>query len=121
MKNEGVDKETYFMLNLESKEKDMNNEKWRRYDLEGLPDSMLAQLKKKPRANDRESQVLSLVENKFAGAASIDEIWVAFYRETGKEVKRSVIGATMRRLVEQGKLKNVQKGCYALPDWVEPQ
>ena len=99
----------------------MENEKWKRYDLNGLPESMLAQLRKKPRVNDRDSKILSLVAEQFNGAASIDEIWVALYRETGKEVKRNVIGASMRRLVEHGKLKNVQKGCYALPNWVDPQ
>lgn len=105
------------MINFISKEDCMENGKWERYDLDGLPESMLTQLRKKPRVNDRDSKILSLVVDKFNGAASIDEIWVALYRETGKEIKRNVIGAAMRRLVKQKKLKIVQKGCYAIPDW----
>ena len=101
------------------KENGMNNENWKRYNLEGLPESMLAHLRKAPHTNDRDAKILSLVQTQFNGAASIDEIWVALYRETQKEVKRNVIGAAMRRLVEQGKLQNVRKGCYATQEWVD--
>lgn len=99
----------------------MANEKiGTRYTLEDLPDAMIKELSRAHK-NNRDEQLFEILEKQFGGAASVDELWVALYRQTKQEIQRRLIGAAIRRLVAEGRIQNIpkRKGCYATPQWLK--
>lgn len=91
----------------------------KRYTLEDLPESMKKELNR-ARKNNRDEQLFDLLEKQFGGAASIDELWVALYRQTQQEIDRRLIGAAVRRLVTAKRIYQIpkRKGCYATQKWL---
>ena len=92
----------------------------KRYTLEDLPESMRKELNRAHK-NNRDEQLLELMEKQFGGAASIDELWVALYRQTQQEINRRLIGAAVRRLVTSKRICQIpkRKGCYATQKWLD--
>ena len=92
----------------------------KRYDLQNLPEFMVKELKR-AQQNDRDEVLFDILETQFGGAASINELWVALYRKTEKEIQRRLIGAAVRRLVLAKRIQPIphRKGFYATPKWLE--
>jgi len=93
----------------------------KRYTLDGLPDEMLKELKRPSRKNSRDEKLLELLTNLYGGAASIDELWVGLFRQTGENIERRLIGASIRRLVSDKRIYQIpkRKGCYATQAWLD--
>ena len=84
-------------------------------DIEGLPDELMEEL---TISKDKtEFLILSALE-KNHGVASLDQLLVALYRESGEIFKRSALNNRIYRMVTRGQVFSVpdKKGVYSLEE-----
>jgi hypothetical protein len=87
-------------------------------DLSGLPDELLRQIPAM-RSDEEEEGFVGVIEQMYGGIASIDEILIGMYRQTGRILDRKKLSAKLYRMAVSTppKLIPVEKkrGVYRLP------
>lgn len=84
-------------------------------DLSDLPDELVRQIPA-TRVDESEKIILSVLADRFGGMATVDEILVGMYRETGEVLDRSKLAGKLYRMVTRRPqlLESVQgkRGVY---------
>lgn len=87
-------------------------------DLSDLPEGLLRQIPA-VRMDDLEREILDLIKHRFGGAASVDEVLVGLYRQSGAIHERKKIAGKLYRMVT-GRPKHLdavkdRRGVYRIP------
>lgn len=87
--------------------------------LDDLPPELLTQIPA-ARIGELDQQIINLLQDKFDGAASVDEILVGLYRDTSViHDRRKLAGKLYRMVNSQPKLLDAvprKRGVYRLPE-----
>jgi len=78
-------------------------------DLSDIPEDMQKQIKglklkakQKKDKTKREHRIINIINNTFCGFASVDEIYVQLFRETGRKIKRSYLISFLSNMSRRG-------------------
>jgi len=89
-------------------------------NLSDLPEELRSQLVSVQR-DELEQKIIDAVGGEYGGVATIDEIMVALYRNTGEIHKREALATKIYRMTRKELLVSVpnRKGVYATPEAID--